>query len=562
VVVSGVPGSGISINWKDNSSNETGFRIERRAAGESDFSILSTVEANRTHFLDAEVQSGIEFTYRVVAVADPELISTSNVSAQSYMDPSPPAPALVSTKKLGAVAYASFEAEPNVTYSVEESVDLTNWSLSKHLQSSSKQELGFSLEPAEIGRLFARVRYSGYSVPPGVIGLTEPFRMPENNYGSEFNLSDFGATFGESSDDDSQAFRTALAAMQYGDRLVVPEGEFHLKSSITIPGGMTIFGAGLEHTILKTSGIDDAFQIAPGSQDITLSGLAIVGEDQLLDHGVFVGEPGGVPPQRIWLNRLRIEFFNRRAIQVRSAKHVKIEACVLLNANQLGGGGFGYGITLNDADNNNNWVTDCVIGPVIRHGVLIQFSAHNNLVENNTCFETTEDAYDLHGEDEYANELRFNLAYWDGDSSTVGSPSGFGIGNTGATHDNSGPVNWIHHNEVRGYQIGIEVIQGSHIQFIDGNLLRDNADSGIKIHNGGGNSVIARGNTISGSANGVQATRAAGLILTDNTISGNNTGIVTTSDITDYIIINNDLRGNAAAKELGSDKGEYENNSE
>jgi hypothetical protein len=183
-------------------------------------------------------------------------------------------------------------------------------------------------------------------------------------------------------------------------------------------------------------------------------------------------------------------------------------------------------------------------------------------VENNTCFETTEDAYDLHGEDEYANELRFNLAYWDGDSSTVGSPAGFGIGNTGATHDNSGPVNWIHHNEVRGYQIGIEVIQGSHIQFIDGNLLRDNADSGIKIHNGGGNSVIARGNTISGSANGVQATRAAGLILTDNTISGNNTGIVTTSDITDYIIINNDLRGNAAAKELGSDKGEYENNSE
>lgn len=269
--------------------------------------------------MDAEVQSGIEFTYRVVAVADQELISTTNVSAQAYMDPSPPAPALLSTKKLGAVAYATFEAEPNVTYSVDESVDLTNWSVSNHVQSSSKEELIFSLEPAEFGRLFARVRSSGYSVPPGVIGLTEPFRMPENNYGSEFNLSDFGATSGESGDDDSQAFMAALAAMQFGDRLVVPEGEFHLKSSINIPGGMTILGVGQEHTILKTSGVDDAFQIAPGSQDITLSGLAILGADQLLDHGVFVGESGGVVPERIWLNELRIEFFNRRAIQVRSA---------------------------------------------------------------------------------------------------------------------------------------------------------------------------------------------------------------------------------------------------
>ena len=144
----------------------------------------------------------------------------------------------------------------------------------------------------------------------------------------------------------------------------------------------------------------------------------------------------------------------------------------------------------------------------------------------------------------------------------VGTPAGFGVGNTGATHDNSGPGNWIHHNEVRGYHIGVEVIQGSHLQFIDGNELKDNTDAGIKIHNGGGNSLYLRGNFITGSEVGVQATRSAGLVVEDNIIGGNITGIMTTSDMTDYRIINNDLSGNETASNLGSDEGEYQDNKE
>jgi urocanate hydratase len=46
----------------------------------------------------------------------------------------------------------------------------------------------------------------------------------------------------------------------------------------------------------------------------------------------------------------------------------------------------------------------------MRHGVLLQYSAHHNLVESNTVVRTTYDAFDLHGEDEYGNELRSKVA--------------------------------------------------------------------------------------------------------------------------------------------------------
>lgn len=562
LVASGVPYGGIALNWKDNSNAETGFRIERREADGVEFTALAEVGANTTHYSDLGADEAVLYSYRVTALGETELVSTGEAVGKAFAGTVPSdTPDLNAIKEYGN-ASLSFNARSGVIYDIQKSVDLVNWSYLASVREIEDVPVKVPLVPEESGRKFARVVSGGFSIPPMSIGLTEVFMMPENGEGNVFELSDFGATAGDSSDDDSGAFLAAFAVMSVGDILEVAAGEFHIKSRITVPSGLTVIGAGNDGSVLRTVGTSTALKIDPGSQDITVSDLVIVGEDELLDYGVFIGDTDASAPERIWIKNLRIERFNKRAIQVRAAKHVKIEGCRLLNALQLGGGGFGYGVTLNDAGNNNNWVTNCFIGPVIRHGILIQFSAHNNLIEGNTCFETTEDAYDLHGEDEYGNELRFNLAYWDGDSSTVGSPSGFGIGNTGATHDNSGPVNWIHNNEVRGYQIGIEVIQESHIQFIDGNTFTDNADAGVKIHNGSGNSIYIRENSISGSSVGVQVSRSAGLVVDGNTITGNGTGIITTSESNDYRIINNDLRGNETAKNLGSDAGMFEGNLE
>lgn len=562
LVASGVPSGGIALNWKDNSNAETGFRIERRETDGVEFTTLAEVGANSTHYSDLGADEDVSYSYRVTALGETELVSVGEVEGQAFTGTVPSDTPDLDTINEDGNASLLFNARSGVIYDIQESVDLENWNNLASVRELEDAPVKIPLVPEELGRKFARVVSSGFSIPPMSIGLTEAFRMPENGGGNVFKLNDFGATVDDSSDDDSAAFLAAFAAMSAGDILEVAAGEFHIKSRITVPGGITVIGVENEGSVLRTVGTSTALKIDPGSQDITVSDLVIIGEDELLDYGVFIGDTNASSPQRIWIKNLRIERFNKRAIQVRAAKHVKIEGCRLLNALQLGGGGFGYGVTLNDAGNNNNWVTDCFIGPVIRHGILIQFSAHNNLIEGNTCFETTEDAYDLHGEDEYGNELRFNLAYWDGDSSSVGSPSGFGIGNTGATHDNSGPANWIHNNEVRGYQIGVEVIQESHIQFIDGNTFTNNADAGVKIHNGSGNSIYVRDNTITGSAVGLQASRSAGLVVTGNTITGNDVGIVTTSDIIDYQILDNDLSGNDTAVALGSDAGEYEGNTE
>ena len=560
VAVYGIPGGGISVNWSDNSNNESGFRVERRAVGATDFEALAVVEANRTHYLDSSGVAGTEWEYRIVALGETELSSGWGRGVRRYGDLPPLIVPVLKGKKEGSGLLVRFPAIPQVTYEVQESTDLENWSFYKYLQSDWEGELSLVLQVGEYGRRFARIAPTRFSIPPQEIGLTEVFRMPENGTGSVFSLSDFGATPGAPDDDDAIAIRSALAAMAFGDILEVEGGNYHLKTTVVVPGGMTIRAASEAEPVFHTSGISSAFKLSPATDDVTLAGFAVLGTDEMLWYGVEVGlsyQPG---PERIWLKDLRIEGFARQGIRLRSTKHVKVENCRILNATELGGGGRGYGVELHGPGCHNNWITGCRIGPVIRHGVLLQYSAHNNLVENNTCFETTEDAYDLHGEDEYANELRFNLAYWDGDSSAVGSPAGFGIGNTGSTHDNSGPGNWIHHNEVRGYQIGVEVIQGSHVQFIDANDLRDNADAGIKIHNGGGNSLYLRKNYITGSRVGVQATRSAGFVVEENTIGGNDIGIMTTSDMTDYRITGNDLRGNDRASDLGSDAGEFADN--
>lgn len=557
VVAYGVPGGGISVNWKDNSNNESGFRVDRRAVGDSDFATIAEVDANRMHYLDASAAAGTEWEYRIVALGDTELSSGWGRRVRSYEDPPPLTAPVLTTKREDGGLLLGFPAIPQVTYEVQESSDLENWKLFKYLQADSAVELSALMEAGESGRRFARVAATRLSLPPLKIGLTEVFAMPENGTGRVFNLSDFGATPGVSDDDDAIAVRSAFAAMAFGDVLEVENGNYHLKTTVTAPTGMTLRASSAGEAVFYPVGISTAFRISPASHDVTLDGFAIMGTDGLLSYGVDVGQSNQRGPERVWLKDLRIEGFARHGIRLRSTKHVKVENCRILNATNLGGGGHGYGVELDGSGSHNNWITGCRIGPVIRHGVLLQYSAHNNLVENNTCFETTEDAYDLHGEDEYANELRFNLAYWEGDSSLVGTPAGFGVGNTGSTHDNSGPGNWIHHNEVRGYQIGVEVIQGSHVQFIDSNDLQDNAVAGIMIHNGGGNSLYLRRNTISGSRVGVRATRSAGFVAEGNTIGGNEIGIMTTSDMTDYRITGNDLRGNGTAKDLGSDAGEY-----
>lgn len=563
LTVSGVPGAGVSVNWEDNSDSETRFRIERRLSGGTEFEDLGTVSSNRTHFLDATGTLATLYEYRVVALGGDELLSDVSSATQAYADPLPLSAPAIESSRQGNALRLSFTGEQAASYEVQSSNDLADWKHFEQFHQTEAGDLSVLIEPDESGRNFARVIGSRFSLPPIPIGLSESFQMPVNGTGASLNLSDFSVTPGNPDDNDSPGLQTAINSLTEGGILNVEGGVYHLKTTISVPSGVSIRAAEGEAVEFETVGIAAGFRLAPGVTDVTLDGLAIVGSDTALNYGVEVGATNSTSPERIWLKDLRIEGFARQGIRLRSTKYVKVEGCRILNATDLGGGGRGYAVELHGAACEQNWITGNVIGPVIRHGVLLQFSAHNNLVEKNTCFETTEDAYDLHGEDEYANELRFNLAYWDDDSAPFGSPSGFGVGNTGATHDRSGPGNWIHHNEVMGYQLGIEVVQQSHIVFLDANKLYDNPVAGIRLHNGSGNSVWIRCNTISGSGVGVDAERgSAGLFVDGNFINGNEIGVRTSGDLLDYRIINNDLRGNESPVDLGDESGDYLDNRE
>ena len=64
-------------------------------------------------------------------------------------------------------------------------------------------------------------------------------------------------------------------------------------------------------------------------------------------------------------------------------------------------------------------------GPYLRHGALIQYVAHNNVIRHNEFHQVRLDAIDLHGELEYFNEIHNNLI------TDMPYGGGIGIGNTG-----------------------------------------------------------------------------------------------------------------------------------
>lgn len=58
-------GSGVSLAWKDNATNEAGFQIERQTGGT--WQVLATVAANIRTFKDASAARRTTYTYRVLA---------------------------------------------------------------------------------------------------------------------------------------------------------------------------------------------------------------------------------------------------------------------------------------------------------------------------------------------------------------------------------------------------------------------------------------------------------------------------------------------------------------
>ena len=57
----------LHLTWRDNSSDENGFIIERRTKGDEKFVQIATQGANVTSYTDSDVTAGTTYCYRVRA---------------------------------------------------------------------------------------------------------------------------------------------------------------------------------------------------------------------------------------------------------------------------------------------------------------------------------------------------------------------------------------------------------------------------------------------------------------------------------------------------------------
>lgn len=325
------------------------------------------------------------------------------------------------------------------------------------------------------------------------------------------NVLDFGADPADNASDDRPAIEDALNAAGQGDVVWFPNGVYNLMSTasnydnahLSLTDAESLHGESREGAIIKSQ-----FPIAVNENETsrtvrlqgvyacTIKNLTFTSDfsgtywtDRVSNNpdrsapGVhlYIDDSGSTPSRRIVVENCSFEKYRAVAIRLANSSDCIVRNSSFELATDVGGGGAGYGISIQGnghgvdsyglfRDSRYNLVENCTFtGPHIRHGVVIQYFSHNNLVRNNVLHATSMDALDLHGEDEYNNELCYNTV------TDVLLGGGVGVGNTGAEHDASGYNNYIHHNTFRNCREGVRVYLGSPYTRIEGNIVENSA---------------------------------------------------------------------------------------
>ncbi len=82
----------VSISWKDNADNESGFLLERSLSASSGFAVIKSLASNLTSFTDDQVNVNTKYYYRAKAVSDTIGSPYSNTASVVVTPPPPEAP--------------------------------------------------------------------------------------------------------------------------------------------------------------------------------------------------------------------------------------------------------------------------------------------------------------------------------------------------------------------------------------------------------------------------------------------------------------------------------------
>ncbi len=106
----------VTLSWTDNSSNETGFHLERREGATDAWARVALLPVGTTGHQDATVKAGLAYDYRVKAVATGSVSDFSNIASVKLPEPPPAAPSdLVASVAGNAVALKWLDNSNNET---------------------------------------------------------------------------------------------------------------------------------------------------------------------------------------------------------------------------------------------------------------------------------------------------------------------------------------------------------------------------------------------------------------------------------------------------------------
>jgi parallel beta-helix repeat protein len=439
--------------------------------------------------------------------------------------------------------------------------------------------------------------YPGIGLTTLVSGSFASYFPPDPRTNSQNVVADHGATPSNSAFDNKAAFQAAINACGPGDEVYIPNGTYHfLTGLMTLKSGVNIRGQSKAGVILRykvPSTTQYLFRANQGSTDIRLTDFTVDRDaasagviDTILQLGQgSSGSTSYTVCQRIYVARVNLSKHQRFAIVLENVKWGFVWDSDLHSALAFGGGGSGYGITTTGPKTEECWIVGNRIGlggvgASIRHGLIIQYLAHNCLLEENVLRGHVQDAIDFHGEDEHHNEVRLNEVYdgvrIDPASGALTYPAGIGVGEVGtgapAEHDNTGPYNWIHHNIVdgsgaAGYHAGLRLNGGftnpTTDTIVENNTFIGGLDYGIRL--GDLKSALRtqiKYNTISGNTTGIQLVEADDTTIANNHSHDNTTNLSVTAAADRYTIANNCFRRGTVSRPAPGAGSTYTNNAE